>query len=230
MIIALSVIVAGLLIAAAIVFINQEKIKDLAENEMSAEAVAEKVINFINKSFSDSRITAFLAGVSDEGSFYKIHIGLEFQEMEGAADEFDVFASKDGKFFFPEAYDLNEEFVLQEEEELSELPDIEAEDLAEFVECLSGVNFVIYGANWCGYTASLVNMLGGWEAVEPIYVECVEQEELCQEKQIAGYPTILINGEYYQKARTFKDFSEATGCPVPAGSENQNTASYSGGC
>lgn len=222
--IAFSIVIAGLLIAIALIFFNQDKIKNLAGKELSSGAVAEKVIAYINDNFLDQTMKASLVEISDAGSVYKIRLRIE-------ETEFDSFASKDGAFLFPEGYDLREGLSAKEPQtESSGAPEIAAEDLAGFAKCLQEAGFVIYGANWCGWTKQLVQMLGGWEVVSPIYVECMEEAELCQEKNVSAYPTILINNEQYQGERTFEGFSSATGCPAPAGSENQGAENPTGAC
>jgi len=226
-IIALSVIVIGLL--AAIVFItasNSEKSPFTAE--LPANVVGEKMINYINDRFLDPGEEVSLVEVADEGSVYRIRLNIM-----GA--EFDSFASKDGSFLFPEGFDLREDFSAEGQQvttgqDPSELSSIDVKDMTEFVGCLKGADFVIYGANWCGWTTQLVNMLGGWEAVGPVYIECTEEADLCKDKEIMGYPTILINGQLYQGERSFSGFSEATGCREPAGSENQSEVNPAGGC
>lgn len=90
-------------------------------------------------------------------------------------------------------------------------------EVIKFNECLAEKGFVIYGAEWCGYCQQLVTLLGGYEAIESVYIECVDDKNkaLCSEKLGGGYPTIRINDELYSGARTFEAFSQATGCPVP---------------
>ena len=97
--------------------------------------------------------------------------------------------------------------------------DYTEEDLAkisDFVSCLAENEVKIYGANWCGWTKKLVvDTLGGFEVSAPIYVECTENEELCLDEGVEGYPTIKIGGEVYEGARTFEALAEATGCVAP---------------
>ena len=84
-----------------------------------------------------------------------------------------------------------------------------------FVTCLERAGFRIYGANWCGWTRKLVDEFGGFDVVKPIYIECTEQQRLCNEKGIRGYPTILIKDKPYIGERTFEGFEKATGCKAP---------------
>ncbi|MDP1538881.1 MAG: hypothetical protein Q8M00_02515 [bacterium] len=224
----LSIIVAGIIVAAAFIFVNQEKIKGLTVKELPAELVAEEAINYINDNLLAEGISVSLVDVSDAGSVYKIRLKIGEQEYES-------YVSKDGVFLFPEGGINMKELVVQETE--NEIPaqaeqsSVPQEELNEFVGCLARANLVIYGANRCGWTQRLVTMLGGWETIKPIYVECTEESELCQEKEIAGYPTILINGKQYQGDRTFEGFSEATGCQAPEGAESLNSEQNpTGGC
>jgi len=226
-IIPLSIIVAGIIIAASFIFVNQEKIKSTSGDELPAQQVAEETINFINENLLGQGLSASLVDVSDEGSVYKIRLRIEEQEYES-------YVSKDGRFLFPEGgIDMKESLVRDSETEApaeSATPSLSPEELKEFVGCLARADFVIYGANWCGWTQGLVTTLGGQETVKPIYVECMEEEELCREKEIAAYPTILINGKQYQGSRTFEGFSQATGCQLPEGAESLNEQNPTGGC
>ncbi len=92
--------------------------------------------------------------------------------------------------------------------------ELSPEELNDFVNCLKEKGMVIYGADWCPYTVQLIDLLGGKEAVGSMYIDCEEQQELCQEKGIMGYPTILINDNKYKKERTLSDFAEITGCEI----------------
>jgi len=201
----LFVMVIGLLAA---LFLVQDKETD----ELSAEVVAEKMISYINENFLDEATKASLVNVSDAGSVYKFTLSIE-------GSEFDSYATKDGSFLFPEGINLEEGLDLGEpqappSQETPELPDVDPRELASFVDCLAEEGFVIYGAEWCPHCTNLVNMFGGYEITGPIYVECPENEELCTEKGITGYPTILVNDSPYQGQRTLEGFAEATGCPA----------------
>ena len=158
----LAIIVAILVIAGAFVFLNKKAGKTMGE-ELPADLVAEETINYINENFLSPEMPASLISVSDVGGVYKIRLKVE--EME-----FDSYVTKDGKFLFPEGHDMTEDLDTQALPE-TEMPSLDKEELNEFVGCLEKANFVIYGANWCGYTKELVAMLGGWEIIDPIYVE-----------------------------------------------------------
>lgn len=88
-------------------------------------------------------------------------------------------------------------------------------EMKEFNDCLAEKGVVIYGANWCPYCTDLVEALGGYNAVESVYVECTEEQQRCTEEMIGrGVPEIQINGELYEGPRTLEALSEATGCQL----------------
>ncbi len=96
----ISIIIAGFLIAGAFIYINQGKIKEsTAEKTSLAQEIAQKAINYINENFPSVGGAASLINVSEEGGVYKIRLKVGNQE-------YDSYASKDGKFLFPEGYNL----------------------------------------------------------------------------------------------------------------------------
>ena len=88
--------------------------------------------------------------------------------------------------------------------------------MKEFNQCLADNGVVIYGSQWCSACKNLVSLLGGYDAVEPVYVECTKEQQRCQNEAKSGYvPEIHINGELYKGSRTLDAFSEITGCQLP---------------
>ncbi len=220
------VMAVSLAIMGIFVILNQEKIEKV---EISSEDLAQKAIDYINENMLSEGLTASLVSVVEESGLYKIHIKI-------GEEEYDSYVSKDGKLLFPSGFIKLEEAPITETSETEESEPaseniIPPEELTEFIYCLKEANFVIYGANWCGWTKKLTDMFGGFDMVKPIYVECTEEEELCEEKEVSGYPTILINGEKYQGGRTFEEIAATTGCEIPSGAESINEeSSASGGC
>lgn len=89
-------------------------------------------------------------------------------------------------------------------------------NLKEFNDCLAENGIVIYGSVTCFGCRSLVENLGGHDAVASVYVECTEQRNICNENKQTGYvPEIHFNGQLYQGQRTLEGFSQITGCSVP---------------
>jgi len=224
---------ALLVVAGTFVFMNQRKAKEsITEGVLSPQQIAEKAINFLNQNKQrfglPEGITASLINVVEEDGVYKIHLKI-------GEEEYDSYVTKGGKLLFPQAIDLEEAPIAQasgaETSQPSSENTVSPEELTEFILCLKEANFVIYGANWCGWTQKLVEMLGGFDILKPIYVECTEEQESCGEKGIGGYPTILVKGEEYQGARSFEEIAAATDCEVPSGAEFiSGETSGGGGC
>ncbi len=220
------VIVGCLAIIGVFIILNQEKIEKV---ETAPEDLAQKAIGYINENMLSEGLTASLISVVEESGLYKIHIKI-------GEEEYDSYVSKDGKLLFPSGFLKLEEAPITQTQETNESEPvsentISPEELTEFIYCLQEANFVIYGANWCGWTKKLTDMLGGFDMVKPIYVECTEEEELCEEKEVSAYPTILIKGEKYQGGRTFEEIAAATSCEIPSGAESiSGESSGSGGC
>lgn len=230
----IAVIIAGVLIAGAVIYVNpsilsgQEKLEteNETQNVLSSQEAADKALSFINENILEQGMSASLIEAIEENGLYKLKLKIGEQEL-------DLYVTKNGKFLFPQVVDLEQPIVQNTDGE--EMPSsvenpVSPEEMEKFITCLKDADFVIYGANWCGWTQKLVEMLGGFDITKPIYIECVEEEEICQEKGISGYPTIHINGEAYGGARTFEDFSAATGCEAPAGAELLEENSGEGGC
>ena len=73
----------------------------------------------------------------------------------------------------------------------------------EFAQCLSGKGASMYGAYWCSHCENQKKMFGGsFKYVN--YVECTENEDLCNEKGIQGYPTWIIDNQQYPGEQTFE--------------------------
>ena len=70
----------------------------------------------------------------------------------------------------------------------------------------------MYGSFWCPHCEHQKELFG--EAVELLpYVECDpdgvdSQAELCQEKEIQGYPTWEIDGEFYVGGRSLEELAQ----------------------
>ena len=155
---------------------------------------------------------------NEQGAFYEIIVEYQGQEIP-------VYMTKDGEYFVQGLTPLNEEPLdtppQTQTQQQTQTPSQEYSEedlikLKEFNDCLGEKGLKIYGANWCGWTKKLaVETLGGFDTAEAAYIECTENEELCASEGVKGYPTVKINGEVYQGARTIEALAEATSCPAP---------------
>ncbi len=85
----------------------------------------------------------------------------------------------------------------------------------EFILCLNEAGVVIYGMAWCPACKQLADSLGGYEIIEPIYVECTDENERCDEEMKSAYvPEIQIRGEIYEGSRSPSDIAATTGCKI----------------
>ncbi len=180
----------------------------------SAEEVGSKVVGFVNDYLLQGQASVSLNSVSEEYGLYKIKL-----ELEG--NEIDSYATKDGKLFFPDAMDMNEIMGLVQQptagqpvqqQPVEPITGNVPENINEFVACLADNGFKLYGADWCPYCQQVVDMFGGYDVVGPIYVECTENEDLCRQEGISGYPTIRVNGVDYTGQRTLEGFGAKTNC------------------
>lgn len=199
---------------------------------MPKEKVAEETMAFIKENLAP-QLDFNYQGVEEESGFYKISFSIAGTEDSPEQEDI-VYVSKDGKYLFFQPINMKEAEELETTPEPTNgnepVSNIDPEEMKTFIDCLKNKGLVVYGANWCGWTKQIIATLGGQELIAPIYVECTEQEALCKEKRITGYPTILINGEEYQGSRTVVEFANKTGCTAPAGAGNVPENSAQGEC
>lgn len=106
---------------------------------------------------------------------------------------------------------------IEEEGEESDVPeeDLTVSQLEDLIVCLNDADVVIYGTPTCPYCTKLVDSLGGSNVVEPIYVNCFEEEARCREEMKGrGVPEIQIEGEMYQGSRDPQDIASVVGCEI----------------
>jgi len=158
---------------------------------------------------------AELVGVEKENGLYKVTFSAEGQESS-------VYVTLDGENLIdggliPLSVIKDQQTqTLQETTPAEGYSETDLEELREFSSCLASNGLKIYGANWCGWTKKLViDTLGGFDVVGAAYVECTEEQELCQSEGVTGYPTIKLDGEVYSGERTLEALAEATNCIVP---------------
>lgn len=83
----------------------------------------------------------------------------------------------------------------------------------EFAQCLTSTGAVIYGNDFCQYTAKQLNFFGKSKKYLN-YIRCAENQELCDEKKISITPTWQINGEMYEQVQTLEKLSLLSGCEI----------------
>lgn len=77
----------------------------------------------------------------------------------------------------------------------------------KFAKCLSDKGAVIYGADWCRYTAEQKAMFGK-------SFKYLNYEDFSRGEDISVTPTWVIDGEKYEKVQSFERLASITGCAI----------------
>ncbi len=89
-----------LLVAGYFLFFDKGGNAGSTSEVLSSAEAGQKALDFINKNILEPQgRTASLVSVDDEGSIYKIKIKIDDQE-------YDSYISRDGKYLFPEGYEM----------------------------------------------------------------------------------------------------------------------------
>ncbi len=89
------------------------------------------------------------------------------------------------------------------------------EEMVDLIDCFREEDVVIYGSYTCPACGELVELFGGEEIIEPIYVECMEQGQVCDEEKQTGYvPEIQIDGELYEGPGDPASLAREVGCEI----------------
>jgi glutaredoxin len=90
---------------------------------------------------------------------------------------------------------------------------VKTNNLDDFAKCLKSKGATMYGAEWCPHCQEQKKMFGdSFKYVN--YVECPENQVLCEQMGVTGYPTWIINGVSYPGAQSLEKLKELTGCTV----------------
>jgi len=215
--IAVAIVIAGLIIAGAFLYVNQGKGEKIA-GLLTAQQAGEKVINFINQYLVEPGMTVSLVAVAEERGLYKIHFEAEGQE-------YDSYVTRDGKLLFFQGIDLEKSI---ETEAPEGQPTTEGEPEAEekfseeqleiLAKCLSDKGAKFYGSFGCGWCEHQKEIFGKAAQYLP-YIECVDKETQqmtpqCQEAEITGFPTWEFNGKKNTGLKTVRELAELSGCPI----------------
>ena len=181
----------------------------VSDSSLSSKQAGESFVDYINSMGVDQ--IEYVDSVDFSDDLYQVTVLAEGKEIP-------VHVTKDGMYYVQGIMPLVKQEVVsvQKTQESSGYSEEDLVKLSEFSSCLAENGIKIYGANWCGWTKKLaVDTLGGFDVAGDAYIECTEEGELCSQEGIRGYPTIKLNGEGYEGARTLESLGEATGCPVP---------------
>jgi len=120
----LAIIIAGVLIAGAVVYVKKCPSK---ESFLTPQVAAQKAIDFINKNLLQQGMTASLVNVVEENGLYKLSLKI-------GDKEYPSYVSKDGKILFPnEGISLEEKVTQQKEETPQKVEKRDRPDVKLFV-------------------------------------------------------------------------------------------------
>lgn len=189
---------------------NEDKNTTNGLNERMTQTQAEAKAREYVTLLSSPDLPLEIANVELENGLYKIIVSVL-----GQTEQWHM--SPDGNYLYPSAFTIDDIRLIVAQQQLQQAPQlptiIENEEIDSLVSCLAENDFKIYGADWCGFTVQVVNLFGGVD-INSIYVECTQEEELCRQEGITGYPTIKISGETANIARNLESFAQATNCPI----------------
>lgn len=88
------------------------------------------------------------------------------------------------------------------------------ENIVAFAQCLASKKITMYGAEWCSHCQNEKSHFGDAFKYVP-YVECPENQQLCLEKGIGGYPTwIDAQGNKFEGEQGLEGLARITGCEL----------------
>lgn len=82
-----------------------------------------------------------------------------------------------------------------------------------FAKCLTEKGVVMYGSKYCPHCQNQKKSFGSsWQYIN--YVECTENQQLCEEKGVTAVPVWYVGGQMYTGEKSFEWLSSASGCPL----------------
>lgn len=84
----------------------------------------------------------------------------------------------------------------------------------DFAQCLTDNSVTMYGAEWCHFCKQQKQLFGkSFQFVT--YVECPQNQQLCDEKGVEGYPTwITKDNQLYYGVQSREFLSSISGCTL----------------
>ncbi len=158
-IIPIAVIIAGVLIAGAVVYLNYPKCPEpkngtsIEGKILSPQEAGEKVIDFINQDILKGESFASLNEILKENGLYKIKFTIEGQEIE-------TYVTLDGKFLFPKESAIDLEPLAAKDIPKTDIPDVK----------LFVMSFCPYGNQAEELMVPVVDLLGDKTNIQIHYI------------------------------------------------------------
>jgi len=199
-----AIVIAGILIAGAYIYVNFG-----LSGTLSSQEAGEKAIAFINQNIEEGAV-ASLIKVTEKEMVYQISLTINGTPYES-------YITKDGRFIFPSGIDT-EEPLEEESAQTVENTDLTATASEAFAKCLTEKGMKFYGSKNCSWCAKEKTIMG--DALQYVnYVECVGDDgnwtKECQDAQVTSVPTwILPDGTKESGFKTLEQLAEKSGCSL----------------
>jgi hypothetical protein len=206
----LSVIIAGVIVAGVFIYLEKEK------GVLPAQEAAEMAINYINENFPAANNSASLIEVTDEGDVYKIHLKIS---LESGEYEYDSYITKDGNYLFPDGYSLKEEMAeeVPESETVTEVPTQDRPDVKLFV-----MSYCPYGLQAQKMFLPVYNLLKDKVEMGVFFVDYIMHDKKEIDENLNQY--CIQEGEkekYSDYLSCFVEDGDSEGCLSQAGIDQE---------
>jgi len=167
----------------------------------SREETLERVVETYRKANPGTQIEAM--SIEEFSGLYRIR--LSSGGDEGTYQT--VYTTKDGKFLTEILTNITE-FRTFTENRLS------------FIDCLEEEDVIVFGALGTENeeirqaTELQLQLLGGPEYLERVYIDCTEDLEWCAEQGVEVVPSVKHGEDIYGGVKTYEWFEEVVGCTI----------------
>lgn len=196
-IVPISIVIAAIIIGGGLIY-TQKSGKKQAPQEglLSSEQASQKVIDYIDKNLVQGGAQITLVSASEENGLYKIRLKIN-------TDEFDAYATKNGKLLFIQAFDLDKPLVEEKSMTESTIGDFQ---VSEDEICKENEKPIVY------FFGSATCLHCQWE--EPVLGDVVKKfegqisfhknidsnndSEIFTKYSEGGVPTIVVGCKYFR--------------------------------
>jgi hypothetical protein len=174
------------------------------QKRLPADDIAQKALDFINNSILSQGITASLVDIAEEENVYKMRI-----EIEGI--EYQSYVSKDGKYLFPDGYDLSAQIENQQSDQ--EISKRERPDVKLFV-----MSYCPFGLQAQKMYLPVYALLGGKADMGVYFVDYIMHDKQEIDENLRQYCIQKEEEEkYYDYLSCFVKDGDSENCLLEAG-------------
>lgn len=204
----IAIIIAAIIIGGSLVYINQNK-NQPDGSVLSAQAVADKSIAFINKNLLQEGATASFVSVNEENELYKIKFKIQDQEVES-------YASVDGKILFLQGFGYINMEEMDKTSEKRDRPDVK----------LFVMSYCPFGLQAQKTILPVYNLLKDKADIGIYFVYYIMHEKIEIDENLRQYCIQQDNKDkYFKYLECFTGEQNATKCLAQAGIDVNKTNS-----